>query len=61
MSIFARSNAGFLHGLQGGVAAIQAAREMPLDIFDHDNGVVDHDAHREHEAKQREIVDAVVC
>ena len=30
---------------------------MPLDIFDHDDGVVDHDADREHETEQREIVD----
>ena len=51
--------ADFLHGLQRRVAPAQAAREMPLDIFDHDNGVVDHDADRKHEAEQREIVDAV--
>jgi hypothetical protein len=49
--------ADFLHGLQRGVAPAQATREMPLDIFDHHDGVVDHDADREHEAEQREIVD----
>ena len=30
---------------------------MSLDILDHDNGVVHHDADREHQAEQREIVD----
>ena len=51
--------ADLLHGLQRGVAPAQAVREMPLDILDHDNGVVDHDANREHKAEQREIVDAI--
>ena len=31
--------------------------EMPLDVFDHHDRVVDHDADRQHEAEQREIVD----
>jgi hypothetical protein len=29
----------------------------PLDILHHHDGVVDHDADREHEAEQSEIVD----
>ena len=48
-----------LHRLQRGIAPAQALREMPLDILDHDNGVVDHDANREHKAEQRQIVDGI--
>jgi hypothetical protein len=31
--------------------------EMPLDVFHHHDGIVDHDADRQHEPEQREIVD----
>src|SRR6478752_617429 len=30
---------------------------MPLDVLHHHDGVVDHDAYRQHEAEQRQIVD----
>ena len=49
--------ADFLHRLERRVAPAHAVLEMPLDVFDHHDRVVDHDADREHEAEQREIVD----
>ena len=30
-----------------------AVTQMPLDVLDHDDGVVDHDADREHQSEQR--------
>ena len=35
----------------------EAARDVALDVFDHDDRVVDHDADREHEAEQRQRVE----
>ena len=37
-------------------AGRHAALEIALDILHHDDGVVDDDADREHEAEQRQIV-----
>ena len=36
----------------------QAERDVALDVFDHDDRVIDHDADGEHEAEERERVDA---
>ena len=30
---------------------------VALDVLDHDDGVVDHDAHGQHQTEQRQIVD----
>ncbi|MGY4328164.1 hypothetical protein ACVWWG_002581 [Bradyrhizobium sp. LB7.2] len=49
--------ADLLHGLQRGVAPAYAVLEMSLDILDHHDGVVDHNADGENETEQREIVD----
>ena len=49
--------ADLFHGLERGVAPAHAVLEMPLDVFDHHDGVVDHDADGEHETEQRQIVD----
>ena len=39
-----------------GVARVQALGHPALDVFDHDDGVVDHDADGKHQAEKREIV-----
>ena len=49
--------ANLLHGLERGVTPAHAVLEMPLDVFDHHDGVVNHDADRQHETEQRQIVD----
>ena len=49
--------ADLLHGLERRIAPAHAVAQMPLDVFDHHDGVVDHDADREHEAEQGQIVD----
>ena len=48
--------ADLLHGAIGRVARTQALADVALDVLDHDDGVVDHDADGEHETEQREIV-----
>ena len=45
------------HRLIGGVARRQPALDVALDVLDHDDGVVDDDADREHQAEQAERVD----
>ena len=30
---------------------------QPLDVLQHDDGVVDHDADRQHQAEQRQVVE----
>lgn len=45
------------HGQQSCLAPALPFGEMPLDILHHDDGIIDHDADRKHEAEQREIVD----
>ena len=34
-----------------------AGRDVALDVLHHDDGVVDHDADRQHQAEQREVVE----
>ena len=36
---------------------LKPARDVALDVLDHDDGVVDHDADRQHQAEQRQIVE----
>ena len=46
------------------IALIVAVREsqpggdQPLDVLQHDDGVVDHDADGQHQAEQRQVVEA---
>src|SRR5271157_1376313 len=32
---------------------------MPLDVLDHDDGIIYHEAHRDRQSHQREVVEAV--
>ena len=42
----------FAHRLMRRLARRHAIGHAALDVLDHDDGVVDHDAHRQHQAKQ---------
>ena len=42
--------------LTRGFARRQAGGDVALDVLDHDDGVVDHDADRQHQAEQRQVV-----
>ena len=46
-----------LHGLDGGFARVEALGDVALDIFDHDDGVIDDDADGEDEAEEGEVVE----
>ena len=45
------------HGADGGVVRREAVLDVALDVLDHDDGVIDHDADGQHEAEERERVD----
>ena len=47
-----------LHGLDRGVAGRHAVLDVVLDRLDHDNRVVHHDADRQHQPEQRQVVQA---
>ena len=50
--------AGYLaHRAQGGVVRREPVLDTALDVLDHDNGVIDHDADGEHQPEKRECVD----
>ena len=49
--------ANLLHRLERRVTPAHAVLEMPLDVFHHHDRVVDHDADREHEPEQGQVVD----
>ncbi len=49
--------ADFVHALARGFARMQARRDIALDVLDHDDGVIDHDADRQHQPEQRQIVE----
>ena len=42
---------------QGGIHGRLTLADVALDVFHHDDGVIHHDAHREHDREQREQVD----
>src|SRR5207302_603031 len=46
----------FLHGAEGGFADAQSFFQPALDVFQNDDRVIDDDADRQHQAKQRQIV-----
>ncbi len=45
-----------LHRFDCRVARRQSVFNMMLDGFDHDDGIVDHDADRQHQAEQRQVI-----
>ena len=49
--------ADLLHGLERRLAPAHTELEMSLDILDNHDGVVDHDADREDQTEQRQIID----
>jgi hypothetical protein len=48
----------FFHGAIGGLARTQAAVHPPLDVFHHDDGVIDDDADRQDQPEERDVVEA---
>ena len=53
------ARADLVHRRSRGLAAGQAAREVALDILDHDDRVVDDDADRQHQPEQRQVVERI--
>ena len=45
------------HGFSRGISRTQTIFNVMLDGFHHDDGVIDHDADRENEAEERNVVD----
>ena len=48
----------FVHRLARGLARRQPLLQPALDVLDHHDRVVDHDADRQHQAEQRDVVQA---
>ena len=46
----------FLHRLDRGGARIQAGGDQPLDVLQHDNGIIHDNADGQHQAKERQVV-----
>ena len=42
---------------QHGLLAVHAGLDMPRDVFEHDDGVVDNEARRDRQRHQRQIVE----
>ena len=58
VSAMAISAAGHLvHRLVRGFARRHAESHVALDVLDYDDGIVDNDAHGQHQAEQRQVVD----
>ncbi len=49
--------ADLVHALARRFARMQAGGDVALDVLDHDDGIIDHDADRQHQAEQRQIVE----
>ena len=49
----------FLHGQQAGIEGLHALLDVADDIFQHHDGVIDHDADGQHEREEGQDVDAV--
>src|SRR6202012_2809597 len=48
--------ADLVHGDVSGFGRRHAAFQVAFDVFDHDDGVVDHDADRQHQTEQRQVI-----
>ena len=48
----------FIHRLDRGCSHVEARGHQPLDVLQHHDGVVDHDADRQHQAEERDVVQA---
>ena len=48
----------FVHRLECGLARRKPLRQPPLDILHHNNRIVHHNADRQHQAEQRQVVQA---
>ena len=48
----------FVHRLDRGRFGVEPVGDPPLDVFQHHDRVVDDDADRQHQAEQREVVQA---
>ncbi len=46
------------HRLERGGAGLKPVGHLPLDVFQHDDCVVDHDADRQHQPEERNVVQA---
>ncbi len=46
------------HGLERGGAGLEPVGHLPLDVFQHDDRVVDYDADRQHQPEERNVVQA---
>ncbi|MNC23756.1 hypothetical protein D3C75_717910 [compost metagenome] len=51
--------ANLLHGDDGRLYRALALAQVALDVLHHDDGVVDHDPYRQHQAEQGQVVDRV--
>src|SRR5262249_52638810 len=49
--------ADLVHGAVRRLPRRHARAQVALDVLDHDDGVVDHDADRQHEPEQRQVVE----
>ena len=50
--------ADLVHGPVRRLLGRHALAQVALDVLDHDDGVVDDDADRQHQAEQRQVVQA---
>ena len=58
-SVMASTGPGdLLHRLDRGRARVEAGRDQPLDVLQHHDGVVHDDADGQHQAEQRQVVQA---
>ena len=47
-----------IHRLNGRRANVEPGRHQSLDVLEHDDGVVHHDADRQHQAEEGDVVEA---
>ena len=50
-AIATSARADLVHAADRGLARRQPGRDIALDVFDHDDGVIDHDADRQDQAR----------
>ena len=49
--------ADLVHALHRGIVGREPGGDVALDVLDDDDRIVDHDADREHQAEQRQVVE----